>query len=98
VAVALLVVHALPATARTLPKPLSVAMLDAADAAIPMADDEALNRIRDAAERRYNAKVTKVTEIMVDGRRVYELRLLSEQRIWMIRVDAESGRELPPAG
>jgi hypothetical protein len=44
------------------------------------------------AERRYAAKVVKVAVSEVDGRRVYVLRLLSDQgRVWTVRVDAGSG-------
>lgn len=56
--------------------------------------DEALDRIVEAVQKRYNARVVKVTEVMVDGRRAYELRLLSDQRVWTVRVDAETGQEL----
>lgn len=59
----------------------------------PLADD-ALQRIVDAVQKRYNARVVKVTEIMVDGKRAYELRLLSDERVWTVRVDAETGQEL----
>jgi hypothetical protein len=56
--------------------------------------DEALERIVEAVQKRYNARVVKVTEVMVDGKRAYELRLLSDQRVWTVRVDAETGQEL----
>jgi uncharacterized membrane protein YkoI len=49
----------------------------------------------DAIRRKYNASVVRVAELLVDGRRVYELRLLSNERVWTVRVDAETGRELP---
>jgi uncharacterized membrane protein YkoI len=65
----------------------------AADA-VALADDASRDRIVDAVQRKYNARVVKVTEIVVDGRRAYELRLLSDERVWMIRVDAETGQEL----
>jgi hypothetical protein len=57
--------------------------------------DSQRSRIVSQAERRYNAKVIRVTEVTVDGHRMLELRLLSDQRIWMIRVDAETGQEMP---
>lgn len=64
-------------------------------AAATMAEgDDARNRIVEAIQRKYGARVVKVTEISVNGRRAYDLRLLSEQRVWSIRVDAESGQEL----
>ena len=44
------------------------------------------------AERRFNAKVVKAGVTESNGRRVYVLRLLSEQgRVWTVRVDADSG-------
>lgn len=61
--------------------------------AVVLADD-ALERIIEAVQKRYNARVVKVTEITVDGKRAYELRLLSDQRVWTVRVDAETGQEL----
>ncbi|MEP7312388.1 MAG: PepSY domain-containing protein [Pseudomonadota bacterium] len=44
------------------------------------------------AERRFNAKVVRAGVAESNGRRVYVLRLLSEQgRVWTVRVDADSG-------
>lgn len=54
----------------------------------------ARDRIIEAVQRRYGARVVRVTEVNVGGRRALELRLLSDQRVWNIRVDAESGQEL----
>jgi hypothetical protein len=68
---------------------------DFGNSAQPQHQDEALNRIIEAVQKRYGARVVKVTEVTVDGRRVYDLRLLSDQRVWVIRVDADSGQELP---
>jgi uncharacterized membrane protein YkoI len=48
-------------------------------------------------QRKYGARAVRVTEIVVAGRRAFELRLLSEQRVWTVRVDAETGQELPDA-
>ena len=75
---------------------LSLPGVDAADAAA-LTGDEALKRIIEAVQKRYNARVVKVTDITVDGRHAYELRLLSDQRVWTIRVNADSGQELPRA-
>jgi hypothetical protein len=71
-------------------------MLASADPPATMLADSgaARDRIIEAVQRRHNARVVRVTEISLDGRRVLELRLLSDQRVWNIRVDAESGREL----
>lgn len=44
------------------------------------------------AERRYNARVVRAEASNFKGRRVYVLRLLSEEgRVWTVRVDASSG-------
>jgi hypothetical protein len=59
--------------------------------------DDARDRIVEAVQRKYGARAVRVTEIVVAGRRAFELRLLSEQRVWTVRVDAESGQELPDA-
>jgi len=47
-----------------------------------------------AVEKRYNAKVVRVTETTVAGRRALRLRLLSAQRVWNVVVDAATGQEL----
>jgi hypothetical protein len=94
---ALLAGHAM--MARAAPRPPSVVSLPAtvvAAGAVALTGDESAKRIIEAVQKRNNAKVVKVTDITVDGRHAYELKLLSEQgRVWTIRVDAESGRELP---
>ena len=64
--------------------------------AAPFADD-ARDRIVEAIQRKYGARAVRVTEIVVAGRRAFELRLLTDQRVWTVRVDAESGQELPDA-
>lgn len=48
------------------------------------------------AEKRHRAQVLRAEDSVVDGRRVYVLRLMSktEGRVWTVRVDAESGKEL----
>lgn len=44
------------------------------------------------AERRYKARVVRAEASNYKGRRVYVLRLLSEEgRVWTVRVDASSG-------
>ena len=47
-----------------------------------------------AIEKRYNAKVVRVTETTVAGRPALRLRLLSAQRVWNVLVDAATGQEL----
>jgi uncharacterized membrane protein YkoI len=44
------------------------------------------------AERQFGAKVVRASVSEDNGRRVYVLRLVSEQgRVWTVRVDAASG-------
>jgi len=46
------------------------------------------------AQRRYKARVVRAEVSESNGRRVYVLRLLSEEgRVWTIKVDAETGGE-----
>jgi hypothetical protein len=52
------------------------------------------DQIIESVQRRYNAKVVRVTETTVDGRPALRLRLLSAQRVWTMVVDANSGRVL----
>jgi hypothetical protein len=49
------------------------------------------DRIIDAVQKRFNARVVKVAQTQVNGRPALELRLLSSQRVWTIVVDAASG-------
>jgi uncharacterized membrane protein YkoI len=51
-------------------------------------------QIIESVQKRYNAKVVRVTETTVEGRPALQLRLLSAQRVWTVLVDAESGRVL----
>ena len=51
-------------------------------------------RIIESVQRRYHARVVRVTETMFDGRPALRLRLLSAQRVWSMVVDANSGRVL----
>jgi len=47
------------------------------------------------AQRRYKARVVRAEVSDSNGRRVYVLRLLSEEgRVWTIKVDAETGGEI----
>jgi uncharacterized membrane protein YkoI len=49
----------------------------------------------DGAQRRYKARVVRADVSEANGRRVYVLRLLSEEgRVWTIKVDAETGGEI----
>jgi Peptidase propeptide and YPEB domain len=50
------------------------------------------DRAIEMAEQRFSARVVRADVMEVEGRRVYVLRLLSENgRVWTVRVDAESG-------
>jgi hypothetical protein len=51
-------------------------------------------QIIDSVQKRYHAKVVRVSETTVDGRPALRLRLLSAQRVWSMVVDANSGRVL----
>jgi uncharacterized membrane protein YkoI len=61
-----------------------------------LADNGAMSRDRiiDAIQKRFNARVVRVTELQMNGRPALELRLLSEQRVWNIVVDADTGQVL----
>jgi hypothetical protein len=54
-----------------------------------MSLDEAVSR----AERQYHAKVVRTAVQDEDGRKVYVLKLLSDDgRVFQVRVDAQTGR------
>ena len=57
-------------------------------------DSASRDRVIEAVQKRYNARVVRVAETTVNGRPALELRLLSEQRVWDIVVDAASGQVL----
>jgi len=47
-------------------------------------------------QRRYAARVVKVSSADEAGRHVYVFRLLSEGgKVWTVRIDARSGAEVP---
>jgi uncharacterized membrane protein YkoI len=52
-----------------------------------------LDQAVDVAQRRFRARVVRADTIDADGRRVYVLRLLSNEdgRVWSVRVDAATG-------
>jgi uncharacterized membrane protein YkoI len=51
-----------------------------------------IDRVIEQVERRYQARVVRQEETNINGRRVYVLRLLSEDgRVRTVRVDAETG-------
>lgn len=54
-------------------------------------------RVIEAVQKRFNAKVVRVTETSVNGRPALELRLLSAQRVWNLVVDATTGQILSGA-
>ena len=57
-------------------------------------DGASRDRIIDAVQKRYHARVLRVSETSVNGRPALELKLLSEQRVFNIVVDAASGQVL----
>ena len=52
------------------------------------------DRIIDAIQKRFHARVVRVADTEVNGRAALELRLLSDQRVWTVIVDAQSGQVL----
>ncbi|HEX9473901.1 MAG TPA: PepSY domain-containing protein [Steroidobacteraceae bacterium] len=78
---------------------LRTAAMSGAVNAVILADDAGGQRERviQAVQRRFNAKVVRVTETTVNGRPALELRLLSEQRVWNLVVDATTGQILAGA-
>ena len=52
------------------------------------------DRIIDAIQKRFHARVVRVADTQVNGRAALELRLLSDQRVWTVIVDAQSGQVL----
>ena len=51
-----------------------------------------LDRAIAMAEQHFKARVVRAVEEDIEGRRVYALRLLSEEgRVWTVRVDAQTG-------
>jgi uncharacterized membrane protein YkoI len=51
-----------------------------------------LDQAIEMVERRFKARVVRPGVEEADGRRVYVLRLLSEEgRVWTVRVDAQTG-------
>jgi hypothetical protein len=73
-------------------KPAGVAGVEPASVAAPhdgISLDEAVSR----AERQYHARVVRTDVQDEDGRKVYVLKLLSEDgRVFTVRIDAQSGR------
>lgn len=54
-----------------------------------------LDRIIEAAEKRHQpARVRRVEESTFKGRRVYVLRMQKDGKVWEIKVDAETEKEL----
>jgi len=62
--------------------------------AVPMAEGGNQDRIIEAIQKRFNARVVRVADTQFDGHAALELRLLSDQRVWTIIVDAQSGQVL----
>lgn len=60
----------------------------------PAANQGNNDRIIDAIQKRFHARVVRVADTEVNGRAALELRLLSDQRVWTVIVDARSGEVL----
>jgi uncharacterized membrane protein YkoI len=78
---------------------LRAVAMPAAACDIALADDGGGQRERviEAVQKRFNAKVVRVTETSVNGRPALELRLLSAQRVWNLVIDATTGQILSGA-
>jgi uncharacterized membrane protein YkoI len=55
------------------------------------------DQLIEMVQRRFNARVVRVNLMEAGGRRVYEMRLMSAQRVWNVRVDAATGQILEGA-
>lgn len=54
-----------------------------------------LDKIVEDVRKRHKAQVIKTEQKEKDGRLIYELKLLSDEKgVWTVRVDAETGKEL----
>jgi uncharacterized membrane protein YkoI len=73
---------------------LAPGLIDASAAAYADAGGIPRERLIDMVQRRFNARVVRVNQVESGGRRVYEMRLMSEQRVWNVRVDAATGQVL----
>lgn len=93
-AVALAARAGAPASAATAPWDLSDLVDRPAHAMATGAHDGRHQAIVEQVQRRYRARVVRVTETTYNGRPALELRLLSEQRVWTVVVDAASGQVL----
>jgi uncharacterized membrane protein YkoI len=56
--------------------------------------DTSLDRIVAAVEKQHQARVRKAEPATHNGRRIYVLRLQKDGKVWEIKVDAETGKEL----
>jgi uncharacterized membrane protein YkoI len=60
----------------------------------PRAQGISKDQAIDIAQRRYKARVVRAEAAENDGRRVYVLRMLSDEgRVWTVRIDAQTGSE-----
>ena len=47
-------------------------------------------------QKRYGARVVRASDTDEDGRHLYVFKLLSEAgKVWIVRIDAHSGAEVP---
>jgi uncharacterized membrane protein YkoI len=50
-----------------------------------------LDQAVEMAQRRYRAKAVRAETVHNGDRRVHQIRLLADGKVWTVRVDAESG-------
>ena len=79
---------------RAAPAQITIAQLATDMEPLAYAQAASQEQVIAAVEKRYNAKVVRVTETTVAGRPALRLRLLSAQRVWSVVVDAATGQEL----
>lgn len=93
-AVLAVVAFAPGAQAHSMPGPVySGSSVEPARAIAEPRDGVSLNEAVSRAESQYNARVVRTDVVDEDGRKVYVLKLLSENgRVFTVRVDASSGR------
>ena len=80
--------------ARAATAPIATAQIATDTEPLAYAQAASQEQVIAAVEKRYNAKVVRVTETTVAGRPAMRLRLLSAQRVWSVVVDAATGQEL----
>lgn len=93
--VVLLVLHGTHAAGA--PAPTSVAVAeDSGKSNQPSNTELTRTQAQALVQKRYGARVVRVSTADEDGRHIYVFRLLSTGgKVWTVRIDAQSGVELP---